>query len=563
MSSCLPVYPWNSSLPVDTQVYKQLILFILLPEHSSLSLFCWKPFLSYFNKFPFDLHIPVCLLWPVPWQKTSPEDQQDGVHRCSQLNEPVTVRGTRKPAGVSTGSVQLIFISAGPVQLIFVSAGPAQRFFVPAGPAQLIFAGSAQFCATRAPPGTPGFVNRLWGEGLEPGPRACSSPAPSGADSSQVLSNSSAGPAQLIFFAAGSVQHSRAPTRVRAARASTRVSVTRAPTRISVTRAPTRVRVTRAPTRISTSGAPPRVGSVRLTDASAGSVQLTDASAGSVQLTDASAGSVQLTDASAGSVQLTVASAGSVQLIDASAGSAQLTDASAGSAQLTDASSGPVRLTFASTGSVQLSASRAPPRISASRTLPRISASRAPHRARSARVPSRGELPQEIFFGGPYNLCLGGRAQSQGHGTPWPTWKNKGQVSSSTMVSRAPWSAKAATVPGSAMGHRPGGHLSGLQVPEASSNATYSAFRLYIVLSVCVFPGNWTHNLLRCWRNALPLSHRNTYRVFSLWIIFLNVFIQNHRSWKLWKIHDLYSPSPHSLVFIHRKLNTASNPIKV
>ncbi len=23
----------------------------------------------------------------------------------------------------------------------------------------------------------------------------------------------------------------------------------------------------------------------------------------------------------------------------------------------------------------------------------------------------------------------------------------------------------------------------------------------------CVFPGNWTHNLLRCWRNALPLSH--------------------------------------------------------
>ncbi len=30
------------------------------------------------------------------------------------------------------------------------------------------------------------------------------------------------------------------------------------------------------------------------------------------------------------------------------------------------------------------------------------------------------------------------------------------------------------------------------------SKATYSAFRLYIFLSVCVFPGNWTHNLLRC-----------------------------------------------------------------
>ncbi len=26
----------------------------------------------------------------------------------------------------------------------------------------------------------------------------------------------------------------------------------------------------------------------------------------------------------------------------------------------------------------------------------------------------------------------------------------------------------------------------------------------------CVFPGNRTHNLLCCWRNALPLSHRNT-----------------------------------------------------
>ncbi len=29
-------------------------------------------------------------------------------------------------------------------------------------------------------------------------------------------------------------------------------------------------------------------------------------------------------------------------------------------------------------------------------------------------------------------------------------------------------------------------------------------------LSVCVFPGNRTHNLLRCWRNALPLSHTGT-----------------------------------------------------
>ncbi len=135
---------------------------------------------------------------------------------------------------------------------------------------QLVFVsvGSAQFCATRAPPGTPGLVSGLWGDGLEPSTRACSSPAPSSADSSQVLSSSSAGPAQLIFVAAGSVQLSRASRRFSASRA------------------------------------PPRVGPVQLTFASAGPVQLTFASAGPVQLTFASAGPVQLTLASAGPVQL-------------------------------------------------------------------------------------------------------------------------------------------------------------------------------------------------------------------------------------------------------------------
>ncbi len=38
---------WNSSLPVETQVYIQLELFILLPVHPSLSLLCWKPSLGY------------------------------------------------------------------------------------------------------------------------------------------------------------------------------------------------------------------------------------------------------------------------------------------------------------------------------------------------------------------------------------------------------------------------------------------------------------------------------------------------------------------------------------
>ncbi len=34
-------------------------------------------------------------------------------------------------------------------------------------------------------------------------------------------------------------------------------------------------------------------------------------------------------------------------------------------------------------------------------------------------------------------------------------------------------------------------------------------------LSVCAFPGIWTHDLLRCSRNALPLSHRNTLKVWK------------------------------------------------
>ncbi len=42
-----------------------------------------------------------------------------------------------------------------------------------------------------------------------------------------------------------------------------------------------------------------------------------------------------------------------------------------------------------------------------------------------------------------------------------------------------------------------------LYLADAFSKATYSAIRLYIIiiiiiLSVCVFPGNWTHDLLRC-----------------------------------------------------------------
>ncbi len=42
------------------------------------------------------------------------------------------------------------------------------------------------------------------------------------------------------------------------------------------------------------------------------------------------------------------------------------------------------------------------------------------------------------------------------------------------------------------------------------SQATYSAFRLFRQ-----FPGSWTHNLLRCLHNALPLSHRNIWSIRS------------------------------------------------
>ncbi len=36
----------------------------------------------------------------------------------------------------------------------------------------------------------------------------------------------------------------------------------------------------------------------------------------------------------------------------------------------------------------------------------------------------------------------------------------------------------------------------------------------YTFSLVCVFPGNRTHNLLRCWRNALPLSHTGTRNIY-------------------------------------------------
>ncbi len=39
----------------------------------------------------------------------------------------------------------------------------------------------------------------------------------------------------------------------------------------------------------------------------------------------------------------------------------------------------------------------------------------------------------------------------------------------------------------------------------------------YTFSLVCVFPGNRTHNLLRCWRNALPLSHTGVRLFLHFW----------------------------------------------
>ncbi len=50
-----------------------------------------------------------------------------------------------------------------------------------------------------------------------------------------------------------------------------------------------------------------------------------------------------------------------------------------------------------------------------------------------------------------------------------------------------------------------------MHLADAFIQATYYYSQDIQFSLVCVFPGNQTHNLLRCWRNALPLSHRNLF----------------------------------------------------
>ncbi len=64
------------------------------------------------------------------------------------------------------------------------------------------------------------------------------------------------------------------------------------------------------------------------------------------------------------------------------------------------------------------------------------------------------------------------------------------------------------------------------------------------IFPVCVFSGNWTHNLLRCKRNTLPLSHRN----IILWYTTLQypICVQN--------FHKLVFPL-NTMLSIHYILN--------
>ncbi len=49
-----------------------------------------------------------------------------------------------------------------------------------------------------------------------------------------------------------------------------------------------------------------------------------------------------------------------------------------------------------------------------------------------------------------------------------------------------------------------------IHLADAFIQSDLQLHSVYTFSLVCVFPGNRTHNLLRCWRNALPLSHTGT-----------------------------------------------------
>ncbi len=54
-------------------------------------------------------------------------------------------------------------------------------------------------------------------------------------------------------------------------------------------------------------------------------------------------------------------------------------------------------------------------------------------------------------------------------------------------------------------------HFTFMHLADAFIQSDLQLHSGYTISLVCVFPGNRTHNLLRCWRNALPLSHTGTH----------------------------------------------------
>ncbi len=49
-----------------------------------------------------------------------------------------------------------------------------------------------------------------------------------------------------------------------------------------------------------------------------------------------------------------------------------------------------------------------------------------------------------------------------------------------------------------------------MNLADAFIQSDLQSIQAIHLLSVCVFPVNWTHNLLHCKCSALPLSHRNS-----------------------------------------------------
>ncbi len=65
-------------------------------------------------------------------------------------------------------------------------------------------------------------------------------------------------------------------------------------------------------------------------------------------------------------------------------------------------------------------------------------------------------------------------------------------------------------------------HFTFMHLADAFIQSDLQLHSGYTFSLVNAFPGNRTHNLLRCWHNALPLSHRNTVIVMfwsSVWTL--------------------------------------------